>query len=157
MRKAIIVDIDGTLADITHRLHFVKRPNKDRYYPAFFDAMDADAPKDNIIEIIEELLTNFDLLLLTGRPEKYRSITAEWLERHAHFIWVKALRDNFFMRPDDDFTPDHELKARIYEEKIKGKFNVVAVFDDRQSVVDMWRAKGLTCFQVDQWEEFNEL
>lgn len=153
MRKAIIVDVDGTIADITHRLHFVKRPSKDRDYPAFFDAMGKDKPKKDVIEIIEKLSYDYGIIFVTGRPWSHWKETSDWIEKHALMSFCRHA--DFFMRPDGDFTPDAELKARIYEEKIEGKFDVVAVFDDRQSVVDMWRSKGLTCFQVEQWEEYN--
>lgn len=41
------------------------------------------------------------------------------------------------------------MKKEIYEKYIKGKYNVMGVFDDRDRVVEMWRSIGLTCFQVD--------
>lgn len=153
MRKAIIVDVDGTIADLTHRLHFVKRPNKDRDYKSFFATMNKDKPKQNVINIIDALSTTHKVIYVTGRPEPCRRTTLNWFKKHAWILCMKS--EDLFMRPDGDFTPDAELKAKIYEEKIKGRFDVVAVFEDRQSVCDMWRSKGLTCFQVDQWEEYN--
>ena len=57
------------------------------------------------------------------------------------------------MRPDDDYRPDAELKSDLYD-KLVGLHEILfksydtIIFDDRQSVVDMWRARGLTCFQV---------
>ena len=39
-------------------------------------------------------------------------------------------------------------KEEIYESNIRDKYSIWGVFDDRNSVVDMWRSKGLTCFQV---------
>jgi len=53
------------------------------------------------------------------------------------------------MRPADDFTPDEVLKRQWYEDLPRiDKERLVAVFDDRQKVVDMWRAIGVPCFQV---------
>lgn len=155
MDKAIIVDIDGTIADLEHRLHYVKRPKKDKDYKSFFAEMHKDTPKKEVIDIIISLSKDYHIVFLTGRPEKCRSVTTWWLWNHIpeskySFNW------GMLMRPDDDSTPDAELKAQIYEEQIKKRFDVIAVFDDRQSVVDMWRKKGLICFQVDQWEEFHE-
>ncbi len=52
------------------------------------------------------------------------------------------------MRKTDDFRPDEDVKKEIYNENIKNKFNVLYVFDDRNSVVNIWRNEGLTCLQV---------
>jgi hypothetical protein len=52
------------------------------------------------------------------------------------------------MRKTDDFRKDSIIKEEIYQENIEGKYNVLCVLDDRNQVVDFWRAKGLTCFQV---------
>lgn len=52
------------------------------------------------------------------------------------------------MRPDGDHRPDYVIKREIYEREIKDKYDVIGVFEDRQRCVDMWRALGLTCFQV---------
>ena len=51
------------------------------------------------------------------------------------------------MRPDDDYRPDAELKSELFD-KLDLVYSDTIIFDDRQSVVDMWRARGLTCFQV---------
>jgi len=151
-QKAIIVDIDGTIADLTHRLHFIMPPNKKRNYPAFFETMAKDTPKKNVIEIVEHLAKTYKIVLITGRPEAWRKATQDWLHEHTVEVWLASL-DDLHMRPDDDFISDEILKARIYDEKIKDRYDVIGIFEDRQCVVDMWRKKGLTCFQVDQWEE----
>ena len=52
------------------------------------------------------------------------------------------------MRKAGDQRSDAIVKREIYEQQIRGKFNVHCVFDDRQSVVDLWRSLGLSCFQV---------
>ena len=54
------------------------------------------------------------------------------------------------MRPTSDdwhFMKDSDLKQHWLDD-LQIKDDVFAVFDDRQQVVDMWRANGLTCFQV---------
>lgn len=56
------------------------------------------------------------------------------------------------MRVAGDNRPDTIVKYEMFQ-KIKDKYNIVGVFDDRECVVEMWRAVGLTCFQVD-WGMF---
>jgi hypothetical protein len=52
------------------------------------------------------------------------------------------------MRGNDDNRCDSIVKEEIYNEYIKDKYNVLAVFDDRDRVVDMWRRIGLPTYQV---------
>lgn len=54
------------------------------------------------------------------------------------------------MRPEGDSRKDSVVKEEMYNEHIKYKYNVKAIYDDRQQVVDMWRDLGLTVFQVDK-------
>jgi hypothetical protein len=53
-----------------------------------------------------------------------------------------------FMRKTDDFRKDAIIKEEIYQNEIEGKYNVLFILDDRNSVCDFWRSKGLVCFQV---------
>jgi hypothetical protein len=53
------------------------------------------------------------------------------------------------MRPVSDNRPDEQLKKKwLNELSVAERASIIAVFDDRQKVVDMWRKNGLTCFQV---------
>jgi hypothetical protein len=52
------------------------------------------------------------------------------------------------MRPENDQRKDTVVKDEIYENHIKGRYNVLLIADDRQSVVDMWRSKGMKVAQV---------
>ncbi len=53
-----------------------------------------------------------------------------------------------YMRPEGDTRKDVLIKQEIYEREVKGKYNVLFVLNDRQQVVDSWRALGLTVSQV---------
>lgn len=85
------------------------------------------------------------IIYLTGRPEKYRDMTTEWLGKNDLDFHCYS---HLFMRPDGDHRPDYVIKREIYEREIKDKYDVIGVFEDRQQCVDMWRALGLTCFQA---------
>ena len=52
------------------------------------------------------------------------------------------------MRNANDYRPDEVIKKEIYEREIKGKYDIICVFDDRNKVVDMWREEGFLCCQV---------
>lgn len=147
MTRAVIFDIDGTLADATHRLHHVTGGRRD--WDAFFAGM-AD---DTAIEPICDLLTNFigktAIVLCSGRPEKYRGVTDEWLRRTAGIVRYDAL----YMRPDGDHRADHVVKAELLARMRADGYEPWLAVDDRPSIVAMWRENGITCLQCRDWDE----
>lgn len=147
-KKMIVVfDLDNTIALIDHRRHWLDREQHtelgaDQRWEKFFADCDKDVPNVPIIEIAKALYftAGYQILIFSGRSEEVLLKTSKWL--HKHQVPYTELR----MRPESDFTPDKELKKR-WLAKIP-KDDILLVFDDRQKVVDMWRAEGLTCCQV---------
>lgn len=140
--RAFICDVDGTLAHMAERSPY----DEDRVFedtPNYalthiFDAIDIfrdPATRDH---------TKYThIILLSGRKEGARKATERWLEH-----WSIPY-DQLIMRADGDNRKDWVIKRELYEEHIKGKYNVLGVFDDRPQVVDMWRRElGLMVFQV---------
>ena len=146
--KAIIVDIDGTLADIGHRLEHIKKKPAD--WVKFYSKMHLDKPKEDVVEVIRKLSEEYFVLFVTGRIAVYKAQTLMWLDK---YVVGENLTYGLYMRPSKDYRPDVVIKEEIYKRDIEPIYNVVAVFEDRTRVVDMWRRLGLTCFQVDSWEE----
>jgi len=139
--KAIILDIDGTLADVEHRRHFVEGKLKD--WKSFFESMVTDTPNQWCVDIINAFRETHTILLVTGRGDDYAEHTKEWLSEHKiHFDFI-------FMRPAGNFDPDDEIKEAIYRKHIEEFYDVNFIVDDRQKVVDKWRALGLVCLQCD--------
>lgn len=139
--KAIIVDIDGTLADCEHRRHFVEKKPKD--YESFFDAAGLDPLKPMAAKVVNSLYyLGYEIIYVTGRPERLRAVTRQWLQLH------KLPIGKLSMRPDGDYTSDVRLKRTIYRKEIEPTRQVELVLDDRDSVVAMWRELGLECWQV---------
>jgi len=136
----IIFDMDGTLMNIEHRRHFVSGEKKD--WQAFKDATIKDTPFDNIVSLAVMLQMDGNrIIICTGRNE-----TEEWItEKQLEASGIKY--DALLMRPNDDYDPDDVLKQRMLNELRKVGYNPQMVFDDRNSVVAMWRANGLTCLQ----------
>lgn len=141
---AIILDIDGTMADNTHRQHYLNGPKKD--WDGFFSKLSGDAPKRMVMDTAELICRNTRLkpLIVTGRMEKHREETATWLMQHAPWLGPHPL----FMRRDDDNTPDHEMKKDLYFSTIAPRYEVKLILEDRERVVKMWRSLGLECWQV---------
>lgn len=141
----IIVDIDGTLADCTHRLRHIQSEPKD--WNAFFEACGDDAPIHTVINMVRGLarVSPNRVVFCTGRPERTRHKTVAWLSDWLD--WDRAAID-IYMRPDETHAPDNVVKRKILEKIRADGFNPVLAIEDRQQVVDMWRSEGLVCAQV---------
>lgn len=128
--SAIICDLDGTLAHLNGR------------YPYDWHLVGNDGINEPVAAIIRTLAILHRVIIVSGRDEVCRKETMEWLDK-----WNVPYK-NLIMRRHKDNRPDEEVKLEMYRDHIQGKFNVHAVFDDRNKVVAMWRGLGLTCLQV---------
>ena len=162
-----IFDLDGTLALIDHRRPLVERPacphcgwhkacdhSRDGTRPTFkpdWDAFYAACVKDQVNKPVAKIFmtllrSNSDIQIFSGRSEAVREQSEKWLLEQ---VGVYYDEDFFHMRPVGDFTPDDVLKRQWYENMLdEDKERLVAVFDDRDRVVKMWRDLGVTCLQV---------
>ena len=139
-QKAIICDIDGTLADPTHRLHHIEKAPKD--WDSFFEACDKDKLNKWCFEIIKKFsASGYKILYITGRKESIRAHTIAWL------LEQNCPSGSLIMRPNNTRIHDTELKEGIYKKEVEPKYDVLFTLEDRQSVVDMWRSLGLICLQ----------
>ena len=148
MKPLYIFDIDGTLADCSHRVHMLDSEDDDKWL-RFYDACDGDSPIMAVIETLNRLSRVCDVWFFTGRTESVRSKTVEWLECNTRFSILDFKNPILTMRPDGDYTPDWKLKELWLKSMLDIDRNrLIGVFDDRNSVVDMWRRNCVTCFQV---------
>lgn len=142
MRDVIVVDLDGTLAlDDGRAEKYLRKGKKD--WDGYYDAAGDDLPNGPIIALVNTLYGsgNFDVWILSGRIERTREVTEEWL------FTQEVLYDNLIMRATDDRTQDTELKLQWVERyNLKGRIRFV--IEDRQRMVDAWRAAGFTTLQV---------
>lgn len=137
-RKAIIVDIDGTVAIRGDRS------------PYDMTRVGEDTPNQPVIELVRTLHLSLTsgiarpgrVIFVSGRMETARYQTEEWLDEHYGYTFV------LHMRPDSDKRPDDVIKEEIYRTKIEPIYDVLWVIDDRNRVVRKWREMGLTCLQV---------
>jgi len=144
----VIFDIDGTLIDISNRLHLLKKTPPD--WEEFRNPLQKrwDEPRLPIINIAIALeKAGHNLLFCSGRRESEREDTLEALSR---FFLMPML----WMRRDKDYRPDTEVKADMLETLRNQGFNPVMAFDDRPSVIRMWKEHGLTVADVGNGVEF---
>jgi hypothetical protein len=139
----IIFDIDGTLADITHRRHHVMA--KPKNWSAFQRAAHLDTPVETIAVIARQLGGPFcanRVILCSGRGEQERPVTEAFLKKYQ--IPYVAL----YMRAEGDYRPDDIIKAELLARIRADGYDPKLAFDDRDRVVAMWRANGVICAQV---------
>lgn len=138
-RKAIIFDIDGTLA--------IRATGPDGRGPYDWDRVGEDTVNESVMTIANMLgfaagaTDDYEVLFFSGRDERCTFQTNLWLRHHYSYDYL--LR----MRPEKDNRPDYEVKREMLEWATEF-YDIVAVFDDRNQVVDMWRDNGITCMQV---------
>ena len=139
----VIFDVDGTLMDIEHRRHFVVQRPKD--FDAFREATKDATPKHEIFAIAKALqAAGHRIIISSGRNKSQMDITVDQLTSQGLQF------DAIFMRSNSDFRPDFEVKQEMLTKMKAQGFNPTMAVDDRQQVVDMWRANGITVLQVDE-------
>ena len=142
--KTVIFDVDGTLADLSHRRHFVS--NNEKNWTLFNAKMGGDKINPAVVELYHTLWDSqkYDIVIVTGRSEEFREVTEQWL------VWNHISFNRLIMRKAKDNRQDSMVKQEILDVlKAEGKDILFAV-DDRQQVVDMWRRNGITCLQCDE-------
>lgn len=126
--NAVICDLDGTLCDLNGR------------NPYDGASCGQDKLRTHVRFALSGLLIAKDVvpIFMSGRSDVHRPQTESWL------IDVAALNPaHLFMRKDGDTRRDSIVKRELFEENVRGKFNVVAIIDDRPQVIrECWRALG---------------
>ena len=144
-KPIILVDVDGTLANINHRLKFVKDKPKD-WYCFFLNAPD-DTPNEIIVNWVNELKNDNIIIICSGRSTSFKDIKGdvilwEWLNKH------QIPFDYLLMRQSNDKRPDDQTKKDLLA--LLPKEQIAFVIDDRLSVCKMWNQQGLKVYQVSE-------
>lgn len=136
-----ILDLDGVLADVRHRLRHVEGPVKD--WHAFFAGIPDDPPLAEGFAIVERLRADgHDLVVLTGRPERTRADTERWLARHG-LPGVPV-----HMRRDGDRRPARQVKRSVVRRLAAGR-SIAVVVDDDPAVCAALEADGWPVYRAD--------
>lgn len=133
LAPAWIVDIDGTVAAMD-----------DRRRPHDYHLVGMDRPKEDVIGVVQALMADdYRIVVMSGRKDSCRDATVEWLDKH-----IGREYDGPFMRAADDNRPDFVVKAELFDQHVRHRYNVIGALDDRNQVVALWRSMGITCLQV---------
>src|SRR5262245_52584350 len=125
--KCYIFDIDGTLADIEHRLHHISGETKD--WRAFFADCSADKPIDHICDLAWDLgQSNQKIVYLSGRSDECRDATEAWMREH------DLPKGPLYMRKAGDYRADTIVKMELLEQLKADGYEPIMAFEDRDRV-----------------------
>jgi len=136
--EIVIFDIDGTLADVSERLHHIKKKPKD--WDSFFKGIPQDKAIRSMVRLCNVLYeSGIKIILCSGRSDQYRTETIEWMAQQGVKYHELRLRGGHDRR--SDMIVKREMLAGMDRSKI------LFVVEDRSGVVEMWRSEGLVCLQ----------
>lgn len=149
MNKLWVFDIDNTLANVHHRWHHLRGEKKN--WDAFFKEQIKDEPYQPVLDVLHALANDRlgdEIIVVTGRDERFREVSMEWLNRHVE--WFS--NDKLFMRPAGNREDDDKLKVKIVKNWLSRhpNYTMGAIFDDRHRIIDAFRAEGWYTFECNQ-------
>ena len=140
-----VVDLDGVVADVRHRLTFVERRPKD--WDQFFGAAPLAPVLPEGRAVVEQLVAaGHELGWLTGRPERCRRDTVDWLELNG------LPSAQLFMRRENDHRPARMTKLAVLR-RLAARRTVAVMVDDDVAVVRTLRAAGFAVMHAEWMAE----
>lgn len=149
-RPAWIFDVDGTLVDVDPILHYIL--NQDRSTESFkknYDlfhkkSVSCDSNKD-VVDMVWQVCNDLDIIIVTARKEKYRALTSRWLKNN------DVPHDALFMRQDDDYREDYEVKKDILQH-INEYWEIKHAVDDNPSIIKLWEENSIPTTKIGSWD-----
>lgn len=128
---AFLFDLDGT----TFHMGDKRSP--------YAHNVDVDDPDEIILDLVARLQeSGLEAVAMSGREEVTRDLTLTALEENG------VVPDALFMRANKDMRKDSIIKTELFDRHVRDNWDVRFVLDDRNQVVEMWRAMGIKCLQV---------
>ena len=135
----VVFDLDGTLINIESAAHLAA----DKEWDAFHEATMDCPPYERMVQFALICQRQVDIIICTAKPEKLRARTLNWLSMRG------ILPDALLMRPNHDYRPSTTLKLELLEDYLGDdwKQQILFTVEDRDKMVDAWRAAGIQCLQ----------
>lgn len=121
MRRLLLLDVDGVIADCTHRLPLAEQKD----YNAFYSA--EEMLQDKLIKAGDSLMKTLyntyyshdgpEILFLTGRPERTRNITEIWFKVNDVYPRMPIM-----MRKDGDYRPSGIVKLELLDSYLEEEY-----------------------------------
>lgn len=135
---AAVFDLDGTLTDTRHRNRFIEsRPKR---WDEFFAAGAGDAAHpEGLAALATAVDSGLVIVYLSGRPERNRELSQDWLDRHdcpAGELILRSDRDRssstaFKLRALTGLAARHQLRLLVDDDP-----DVVAAVRKRPDLVE---------------------
>lgn len=150
MKKACLVDLDGTLSNCEWRLPLVRTPGVKKEWGKFFRGI----PNDTVIEHTRDyvkLHPNLLVIYFTARPANTEAWTRDWLNKN-NLMSANSHSETplLFMRDEKDFRPDTIVKEEMLKKHIINKFDIAFAIDDKQSIIEMFRRYDIQTYHPDE-------
>ena len=124
--KAVIVDVDGTVAD----MEGIRKPYE-------WHKVIRDKPRTMVLSMVRGLQKEgYKIIFLSGRDGVCHDDTLSWL--HMHF----GQFDKFLMREQDDMRKDFVIKEELFW-TVADQYNIIGAIDDRHQVLRLWEELGI--------------
>ncbi|UJH95946.1 phosphatase [Pantoea phage Nafs113] len=145
----ILVDLDGTMFDNTHRAHLVPPRDKWRDASAWAEyelAAMADKPVETVVEMVKTLHSSgrYNIAYCTARFASRSQLTVQQLSAHGLNFQTGHL---LVMRPDDSQMKPGEFKSHAVKNLAAMGLNVIMAIDDSDEVIASLEAIGVTTLQ----------
>lgn len=146
-REAVIVDVDGTLCDVSGVRHFVESRPKD--FHAFHSGAINCPPHGFVLdEVKQHHVAGRVIVVVTARMYRWERSTRSWLDG-----CMPVPYQGPFMRGDDDFRKDVEVKRDIYGILTSDHgFRIVHAIDDNPAILQLWGDLGIPTTVVPGWD-----
>jgi hypothetical protein len=138
----VIFDIDDTISNSTHRAHLIDKSPKN--WDLYFEQLVNDSPITSTISVLKALCAEgHRIILVTGRPEKYKHITNLWLASHSIPYDALYMRSKEYM-----YISNAEIKNMLLQKLKQDGFNPQLVFEDNPKAIEMWNKNNIVTLQV---------
>ncbi len=150
--NCLVSDMDGTLADCSHRRGYVRNldndPNFKKDWNKFFSLIGKDTVNPIVLNKIKKAKENgLDIIIVSARPDYLRKETEAWLTVN------QVPNDRIIMRDSSDSRADEITKKEMLD-TLLDKSKIVEWVDDRPKVIRMLRDNGINVTDVGNGEDF---
>jgi len=147
-QECIIMDLEGTLTDCSHRIHYYVDKNYDKWNSLF----SADTPNKYMLRIIRESIKlDKKIIICTAKSAECAESVYDWLR--TYHCWengpsILSIIDSIYFRKKDD----RRISVTVKEEmlwKIMKKWSVTFAYDDRLGNCEMYISNGIPTRQIE--------
>jgi phosphoglycolate phosphatase-like HAD superfamily hydrolase len=146
MKNLLFVDLDHTLTHAHWRDDLMDECARNKTWDDYHNMSAQDEPVLEMVELINTCaFAGWKVVALTTRPEKWRSMTNQWLIKHSIDIHI------LLMRPHDDYRSNAESKMAVYNEFLVGledKPSNIIIVDDHDGIVKAFKGINITVLQA---------